>query len=113
MADAELVRRAKSLLDQLSKAPRFAGSPEEATARARCREELGRSGFSCRELPFDYSQWPGRWGPPISAAIQTATILVIARTAIHQGPMTALAVGGAVLVALRFASSVAKREWIA
>jgi hypothetical protein len=113
MADAELLRHAKTLLDQLSKAPRFAGSPEEAAGRARCREELERSGFSCRELPFDYSQWPGRWGPPISAAIQTATILVVARTAIHQGPLTALALGGAVLVALTFVSRVAKREWIA
>ncbi len=111
MADAELLRRAKTLLDQLSEKPRFAGSPEEAKARALCREELERAGFSCRELPFEYSQWPGRWGQPLAAAIQAATILVVARTSVHQGPLAALVVGAALLSALMFASSDAKRRW--
>jgi peptidase M28-like protein len=111
MADAELLRRAKTLLDQLSEEPRFAGSPEEAKARARCREELERAGFTCRELPFEYSQWPGRWGPPLAAAIQAATILVVARTSVHQGPLAALVVGAALFSALMFASSDAKRRW--
>ena len=113
MADAELLRRAKAMLDQLSEGPRFAGSSEEAKARVRCREELERLGFSCKELPFDYSQWPGRWGPPIAAAIQAATILVVARTATHQGPLPALVVGGALLTALMLASGDAKRRWTA
>ena len=113
MADAELPGGAKTLLDELSRAPRFAGSPEEAQARARCREELERAGFSCREMPFEYSQWPGRWGPPIAAAIQAATILVVARTATHQGPLAALVVGGALLTALMLASGDAKRRWTA
>jgi len=112
MADAELLSRAKTLLDQLSEAPRFAGSPEEAKARAKCRGELERAGFSCRELPFEYSQWPGRWGQPVSAAVKAATILVVARTAIHQGPLAALVVGGALLIALMLASGDAKRRWI-
>ena len=34
MADAELIERAKALLDRLAEVPRFAGSPEEAKARA-------------------------------------------------------------------------------
>ena len=113
MADAELLARAKTLLDQLSEKPRFAGSPEEARARAKCKEALERAGFSCRELPFEYSQWPGRWGPPIAAAIQAATILVVARTAVNQGPLAALVVGGALLSGLMFASSDAKRRWVA
>lgn len=113
MADAELLSRAKTLLDELSGAPRFTGSPEEAKARARCREELERAGFSCGETPFEYSQWPGRWGPPIAAAIQTATILVVARTAIQQGPLAALVLGGALVIALMSASSDAKRRWTA
>jgi len=113
MADAELVSRAKTLLDELSEAPRFTGSPEEAKARAKCRQELERAGFSCREMPFEYSQWPGRWGPPIAAAVQAATILVVARTAIHQGPLAALVVGGALFTALTLASSDAKRRWTA
>ena len=113
MADAELLARAKTLLDQLSERPRFAGSPEEARARAKCREALEQAGFSCRELPFEYSQWPGRWGPPIAAAIQAATILVVARTAVNQGPLAALVVGAAFLSGLMFVSSDAKRRWVA
>lgn len=113
MADAELLKRAKTLLDQLSEGPRFAGSSEEGKAQAKCREELERAGFSCREIPFEYSQWPGRWGPPISAAVQAATILVSARTAIHQGPLAALLVGGALIIALMLASGDAKRRWTA
>jgi peptidase M28-like protein len=111
MADAELIQRAKTLLDQLAETPRFAGSPEEAKARATCRKELERAGFSCRELAFEYSQWPGRWGPPSAAAIQAATILVVARTAIHQGPLAGLVVGAGMLIALTLASGDAKRRW--
>lgn len=113
MADAELPGGAKTLLDELSEGPRFAGSPGEAKARARCTEELESAGFSCREIPFEYSQWPGRWGPPIGAAIQAATILVVARTATHQGPLAALVVGGALYIALMLASGDAKRRWTA
>ena len=113
MADAELLSGAKALLDELSQAPRFAGSADEAEARAKCREELERAGFSCRELPFEYSQWPGRWGPPIAAAIQAATILVVARTATHQGPLAAIVLGAALLVALMLATGDAKRRWTA
>ena len=113
MADAEAVRRAKILLDHLSEAPRFAGSPEEAKARARCSEELERAGFSCRVLPFEYSQWPGRWGPPIATLIQTATILVVAHMAVHSGPLWALIVGAALVSALMLASADAKRRWTA
>jgi len=113
MADAELHRRAKTLLDRLSEKPRFAGSPEEANARTKCKEELEGAGFSCRELPFEYSQWPGQWGQPIAAAVQAATILIVARTSVHQGPLAALVVGAALLSALMFASSDAKRRWTA
>jgi acetylornithine deacetylase/succinyl-diaminopimelate desuccinylase-like protein len=112
MADAELLGRAKSLLDELSEKPRFAGSSEEAEARAHCRQELERAGFSCRDLPFEYSQWPGRWGPPIAAALYAATIVLVARTSIHQGPLAGLIVGAVLLTALLFASSDAKRRWI-
>jgi hypothetical protein len=113
MPDAEALRRAKTLLDQLSERPRFAGSPEEANARDTCRDELERAGFACAELPFEYSQWPGRWGPPVAAAFQAATIVVVARTAIHQGPLAALVIGGALLTALTLASGDAKRRWTA
>jgi len=112
MADAELVQRAKALVERLSLKPRFAGSPEEAEARRLCRSELERAGLECVERPFDYSQWPGRWGVPLSAAIQTATIFIVARTATHQGPLLALVVGAALYVVLIFASADVKRRWI-
>lgn len=113
MAQADLVQRAKTLLDELALAPRFSGSAEESGARALCRAELERAGFECRELPFEYSQWPGRWGPPIAAAFQAATILAVAHMAVHHGPLAALVVGAALLSALMFASGDAKRRWTA
>ncbi|HVS61115.1 MAG TPA: M28 family peptidase [Gemmatimonadaceae bacterium] len=113
MADPELVQCAKDLVERLSRKPRFAGSPEEGEARALCRSELERAGFECVERPFEYSQWPGRWGPPIAAAFQAITILVVAHVAVHDGPLVALVVGAALLTALMFASGNAKRRWTA
>jgi len=113
MADAELLKRAKTLLDQLSATPRFAGSPEEGKARAVCRAELERAGFSCTELPFEYSQAPGRWGPPIAAAFQAATVLLVGHMAVHYGALEALVVGAVLVCALIWASSHVKRRGIA
>ena len=59
MADAEVIRRAKALLDQLSERPRFAGSPEEAQARTKCREELERAG--CRRWNMDELEDRAGW----------------------------------------------------
>ena len=112
MVDAELVQRAKDLVERLSLKPRFAGSPEEAEARRLCRSELERSGFACVERAFEYSEWPGRWGIPLTAAIQAATVFVVARTAIHQGALIALFVGAAIYVVLIFAAADVKRRWI-
>ena len=111
MAQADLVQRAKSLLDELAKNRRFAGSAEESEAMALCRVELEHAGFECQELPFEYSQWPGRWGPPISAAFQAFTVLVVAHMAVHHGPRWALVVGAAFLIALMLASGDARRRW--
>jgi hypothetical protein len=112
MADAELVKRAKSLLDDLAQTPRFAGSPEESRARARCRAELEAGGFSCTELPFEYSQAPGRWGPPLAALVQVVAIFVVGSTAEQLGPLQALLIGAAILSALFFADARAKRRSI-
>ncbi len=113
MAEADLVQRAKSLIADLAQKPRFAGSAEESAARALCRAELERAGFECHEQPFEYSEWPGRWGPPLAAAFQAATILAVAHMAVHHGPLAALVVGAALMTALIFASGDAKRRWIA
>jgi len=105
MADAELVERAKDLVQRLSRTPRLAGSTEEADARALCRNQLEQAGFECVERQFEYSQWPGRWGIPVAAAAQAATILLVARMATHEGPIIALVVGGAWILWQRRASS--------
>ena len=65
MVHAQLVDRAKALIDELSATPRFAGSEEETRARTLCRRELERAGFNCQELPFTYSQWLARWAVPL------------------------------------------------
>src|SRR5438477_12211871 len=112
MADDELVRRAKVLLDRLCEKPRFAGSVEEAVAREICKRELRDAGFDCRDVPFEYSESPGRWGPPLSAAIQAVTIVLVARMAVVSGALTALATGGAIIAGLFFLDAQAKRRWI-
>ena len=112
MADAELVERAKGLVQRLSRTPRLGGSTEEADARALCWNELEQAGFECVERQFEYSQWPGRWGIPVAAAAQAATILLVARMATHEGPIIALVVGAALYIALLLASGDAKRRWI-
>ena len=112
MADQELVQRARNLVERLSQKPRFAGSRDEAEVRALCKGELERAGFDCVERPFQYSQWLGKWGVPVAAAAQTATIFVVARMAMHQGPLVALMVGAALYIALLFAAADAKRRWI-
>ena len=65
MVNADLVARAKALIDLLSATPRFAGSEEETRARSRCRRELEQAGFTCQEIPFHYSQWLARWAVPL------------------------------------------------
>jgi len=112
VADEELVQRARSLVERLSQTPRLAGSREEAAARALCAGELEGAGFKCVERPFQYSQWPGKWGIPVAAAAQVATIFIVARTAMHQGPLVALIFGAALYVVLFFAAADAKRRWI-
>ncbi|MFL5595570.1 MAG: M28 family peptidase [Gemmatimonadaceae bacterium] len=112
MVDPELARRAKTLLDQLSEAPRFAGSQTEARARTICRNELERSGFACRELSFDYSEAPGRWGPPLAAALQVGTVVAVGETALQLGSFSGLLLGGTLLSILFFADARAKQRSI-
>jgi hypothetical protein len=112
MPDDELVQRAKLLLDRLCENPRFAGSAEEATARKICRVELQGAGFDCVERPFEFSEWPGRWGAPLSAALQLATILIVARTAMERSALLAIIIGGALIATLILVDAYAKRWWI-
>jgi hypothetical protein len=112
MADIELARRASDLVRLLSRTTRFAGSSEEAEARALCRRELEQSGFVCTESEFEYSQAPGKWGAPLASAVQAATILLVARIALHRGPLVALIAGALLCLVLLFVVADVKRRWI-
>lgn len=113
MLNGALMSRGYALVAQLSATPRFAGSAAEAKARGLCRETLERAGFACMEQKFEYSEWPGRWGPPIAAAAQAAIILAVAVTAERRGALPALLLGAALLIALAFISGDVRRRWIA
>jgi heme/copper-type cytochrome/quinol oxidase subunit 4 len=110
--DARLVKRANDLIRDLSFKPRFAGSAEEAEARAFCAKELEGAGLRCIERPFEYSEWPGKWGIPAAAVVQLATIFAVSRIAIMTGPLVALIVGAALYIGLIAASADAKRRWV-
>ena len=111
MSTATVGARVTELLSRLARSPRFAGSTAEDAARRFCRTELENSGLACREIEFEYSQWPGRWGPPVAAAVQLVTILIVARTARNGNPVMALALAAALLIALAFVSRDARRRW--
>ncbi|HLA14447.1 MAG TPA: M28 family peptidase [Gemmatimonadaceae bacterium] len=102
---------ARAVLERIARSPRFAGSPAEAEARRFCRGRLEAAGLECTESEFEYSQWPGRWGPPVAAAAQLVTILTAARMARNGDPVTALAVILSVLAVLAIVSRHARRKW--
>ena len=106
------VERAKNLLDRLCETPRFTGSGEEERARHICRTELERAGFECKEAPFEFSEAPARWGPPLAAALQAATIIILGRMALMGRPLLALSVGSALMVLLFFVDAYVKRKLI-
>ncbi len=111
MDTAAPVGQGQELLARLSRSPRFAGSAAENDARHFCRAELERSGLGCREIEFEYSQWPGRWGPPVAAGAHLVTILIVARTARSGDPIVALAFAAALLIMLAIVSRDARRRW--
>jgi len=76
-SDSELLAEAKRIIDLLARRPRFAGSAEEADARAECARLLTKAGFEVQEREFDFSEWPGRFGVPLmSAVLLIATLLM-------------------------------------
>jgi hypothetical protein len=112
MVDAELVARAKSLIDDLARAPRFAGSAEETAARNRCRHELERSGFKCEETPFVYSQWLARWGVPLLSFTLGALIFAMSRLARAGVAVAPAVVVPAIMVVLWANSASVSQGWI-
>ncbi|MEP6507973.1 MAG: M28 family peptidase, partial [Gemmatimonadales bacterium] len=68
-------------MSRLASTSRFSGSDNEANARAYCRSLLQERGFSVQEQKFDYSQLPGRWGPPITALSAAVVVWLAAHLA--------------------------------
>jgi len=112
MADAGPAQRAKDLLDRLSQTTRFAGSVEESAARGLCRRELEAAGFVCREIAFDFSESPARWGPPLAAAVELAILLVAIQLAKRGESLLALIVVVVAVLVLGILGARVRRESI-
>lgn len=112
MVDAQLVARAKGLIDDLAKAPRFAGSSEEQLARARCRAELERAGFTCREISFEYSQWLARWASPLIAFVLGLLIIVLSQPGLAANALAPSAVIFAMFSATFLTFTSIRKGWV-
>lgn len=76
MNDRDLASDARELLEKFASAPRFAGSDSEARARDVCASLLKSYGFSVREEPFAFSEFPARYGPTVFALLLIAVLLL-------------------------------------
>ena len=112
MVHAQLVERAKALIDELSATPRFAGSDEETRARSRCRRELEQAGFTCEEQPFTYSQWLARWAVPLISFALGGLVLGVGLLALRRNSSTPGVVFFALFAAV-FASEISPTKgWV-
>ncbi len=87
-------------LRALGAAPRPAGGTAEAAARAYAAEVLRRAGYAVHEVPFRYSDVPGRYGTPAAGVWAGLTLAAAAAAGRAGRPRAALAVvagGGAAL----------------
>ena len=107
-----LVQRAKNLLERLAQQPRFAGSAGESRARAICREELSRAGFSCRDLSFEFSEWPARWGPPIADILQLGMVLAMIALAARGNALDGLILAAAMTLGLAMVARRARQRGV-
>lgn len=84
-SDAEVVREANELLEKIASAPRFTGSASEAAARATCANFLESEGFRVIEEKFVFSEFPGRYGAPLSGLLLIAFELRTIHVYRHHG----------------------------
>jgi len=74
--EAGLAKRASELLDEIALQPRFAGTENERSARRICAGRLEEQGMSVSEDEFHFSEFPGRYGVPLVAAVWLLTALL-------------------------------------
>jgi hypothetical protein len=92
--------RARDHLVAIARAPRPAGGPAEAEARAYCARVLRDAGFEVREEAFEYSAFPGRYATALGGLVSTLLLLAAILTADRGRPGVAMAIltlGGAAL----------------
>jgi hypothetical protein len=96
-----LPRDDDGLLRGLAATPRPTGSDAIGAARARVARELESLGFETRELPFDFSAFPGRFATPLFGG----AALMLVGIAGHWGsrgqrwiPLLVLVLGGVALL---------------
>jgi len=83
-AAVALTERAEAagLLSALAR-PRLTGSAGAAQVEQELRGRLEALGYEIREIPFEFSTWPGRWGVPAAGA---ALAVATAAAALLLGP---------------------------
>jgi hypothetical protein len=64
------------LLTHIGSQPRFAGSEDEARARAISAAHLEESGLAVTEEPFGFSEFPGNLGVPLIGSLLVVVILI-------------------------------------
>lgn len=83
-------------LREIALSPRGVGSPGERRAREYATRVLHTAGFDVEEVPFEYSQFPGKFGTPIVGAVLGVSVCVASSLALtHAGG----AVSGLILLA--------------
>ncbi len=85
---------AVALLHDLAATARATGSEAIAAARERVATELTALGYQRRDLPFEFSAFPGRWATPLFGAMA----LGIAQLAGHFGSRDRILIAGAISV---------------
>jgi hypothetical protein len=95
----------RGLLNRLAATPRSTGSAALEDARALCARQLRDLGFTVREVPFQFSGFPGRFGTPLFGVL----VLSLVAVAGHWGargarvfPLLVLFWGGIALTAVGF-----------
>lgn len=96
-AAAALTERAEAAgaLSALAR-PRLTGSAGAAQVELELRRRLEALGYEIREIPFEFSSWPGRWGVPATGALVIAATGAAALLLVQgEAGWAALALAGA------------------
>ncbi len=105
--------RAREIVQRLASSPRFAGSAAEADARKFCGTVLERAGFELSIEDFEFSRFPARVGPSVTASVLAVSLLGAHLTAAHGMPGVALAIVAAGVAIAALAGMLLVRRGVA